>query len=88
MGLGIKIQSLKSPALLTQRVDSFLNGYREALASMDQESFSAKKEALVAKLLEKPKNLAEETSRFWSQIDSGYLDFLRRASLCSFGRTK
>ena len=77
MGLGFKVQSLKSPAHLEERVDTFVKSYREKLAGMDNKEFEAQKDALVQRLLEAPKNLGEETSRFWYHIERGYNDFLR-----------
>lgn len=77
IGLGFKIQSVKDPAFVEERVDSFLQTYRDNLATMDLEFFNSHKSALVDLLLERPKNLAEEASTFWHHIDSGYLDFLQ-----------
>ncbi|KZV96205.1 hypothetical protein EXIGLDRAFT_747787 [Exidia glandulosa HHB12029] len=78
MGLRIHIQSERSPAYLEQRVDAFLEGYKDMLSSMSEQDFEKQKNGLIMKKLEKCKNLAEEASRLWSAIDSGYHDFLRR----------
>lgn len=75
IGLGFKIQSLKSPVFLASRVEAFVTAYRATLAARDTEAFDSQKNALVEKLLERPKNLAEEASTFWRQIDFGYCDF-------------
>lgn len=77
MGLDIKIQSLKSPAQVEERVEAFLSSFRSNLAGFTPAQLAELKSALVLKLLERPKNLAEETSRFWYQIEGGYYDFLR-----------
>ncbi|KAF7789938.1 hypothetical protein EIP86_000886 [Pleurotus ostreatoroseus] len=77
MGFGFNLQSLKAPSYLEERVDSFITSYRNTLANMSDEDLQAKKEALVLKLLETPKNLGEETRWFWYYIDQGYDDFLR-----------
>lgn len=78
MGLDIKVQSLKPPAYVEERVDTFLTSFRDALAGFTPEKLAEEKNALVLRLLERPKNLAEETSRFWDQIEGGYYDFQRR----------
>ncbi|CAL1699584.1 unnamed protein product [Somion occarium] len=77
MGLGIKIQSLRSPSYLEHRVEDFLTHFREQLAGFTPEEFESKKAGLVIKLLERTKNLRDETSRFWGHIRSGYYDYLQ-----------
>ena len=77
MGFGFKIQSLKAPSFLEQRVESFIISHRARLVATPGDTFQASKDALVVKLLEAPKNLGEETSRFWHQVERGYNDFLR-----------
>lgn len=77
MGLGFKIQSLKSPAYVEERIDAFVQTYRATLASCDLASFELRRNALVDKLLERPKNLVEETTAFADHIDGGYHDFSR-----------
>ena len=81
VGFGFKIQSLKSPTVVEERVEAFIRDYRTTLACTTSETFTDWKEGLVTKLLEKPKNLAEETSEFWSRIHSGHYDFLRSECL-------
>ncbi|KAH9915085.1 LuxS/MPP-like metallohydrolase [Fomitopsis serialis] len=78
MGFGINIQSTRAPWYLEERVDAFLEQFRSTLAEMSQEDFAAEKEGLIVKLLERPKNLHEETLSFWAQIRQGYYDFMRR----------
>ncbi|KZT69510.1 LuxS/MPP-like metallohydrolase [Daedalea quercina L-15889] len=78
MGLGIKIQSTRAPWYLEERVEAFLEQFRDTLAGMSPEDFEAKKDGLIVKLLERPKNLYEETLSFWAQIRQGYYDFLRK----------
>lgn len=76
MGLNIKIQSQKSPAFLESRVEAFLDSFSATLAQMSSKKLEEEKESLVLKLLEKPKNLAEESTRFWGWITWGDYDFL------------
>lgn len=75
MGLVFKIEGLKSPAFLKGRVETFVNTYRCRLATFAKNTFESKKGGLFEKLFERPKNLAEEASPFWYQIDSRYHDF-------------
>ncbi|EJD53131.1 hypothetical protein AURDEDRAFT_110880 [Auricularia subglabra TFB-10046 SS5] len=78
MGLRIHVQSERSPAYLEQCVDSFLLGFKDHLTAMSDAEFEKQKNGLIAKKVEKLKNLAEEAARLWAAIDSGYYDFLRR----------
>lgn len=85
MALGIKIQSTRAPWFLEERVEAFLEQFRDTLAGMSQDDFEAKKDGLIIKLLERPKNLYEETVSFWGQIREGYYDFLRSTLLSGSG---
>lgn len=76
-GLAFKIQSLKSPVILEERVNAFIETYRAKLESSSVDIFDAWKKALAFKLEEQAKNLREETSRFWDQIEGGHQDFQR-----------
>lgn len=78
-GLRIVVQSEKDPRYLESRVEAFLVHMREILESMDEAHFEEHKNGLIRKWNEKLKNMNEESNRFWSHIDSGYLDFNRRA---------
>ncbi|EMD39456.1 hypothetical protein CERSUDRAFT_45720 [Gelatoporia subvermispora B] len=78
LGLGIRVQSTRAPWVIEERVEAFLKDFRNVLASMDEETFKGKKDGLVVKLLEKPKNLREEASRFWGVIRLGHYEFTRR----------
>jgi insulysin len=82
MGLDIKIQSAKPPAVLEARIETFLAELRAVLADFSEERMDRERSALAARLRERPKNLAEETNRFWSEIESGHQDFLRGESVC------
>ena len=84
MGLDIKIQSLKSPSYLEGRVDAFFESFRNVLSGFTEEKLSHEKNSLVMKLLEKPKNLGEEASKFWDKICWEYYDFLQ-SRVCSHG---
>lgn len=47
---------------------------------MTEADFAQHKDGLRGRWKEKPKNIGQEATRYWSQIDSGYLDFHRRAN--------
>lgn len=78
IGLRLLIQSEKDPKYLESRIDAFLAHMRSILESMSAKEFEEHKRGLALKWTEKLKNLNEETTRFWNQIESGYLDFTRR----------
>jgi insulysin len=77
-GIRIVVQSERGPAFLESRVDAFLDGMKTVIEEMKDDEFEAQKNGLHRKLTEKVKTVGEETNMFWSHIDSGYLDFLRR----------
>ena len=74
----IIVQSERTPAYLEERVDAFLDEELAMLQNMSESEFQEHKQGLEKKWTEDPKNLREETNRYWYQIDSGYLDFYRR----------
>lgn len=80
-GMRIIVQSERAPAFLEERVDAFLDEMQETLQAMTDSEFHEHKHGLEKKWSEDPKNLKEETNKFWYQIDSGYLDFYRRKSI-------
>ena len=73
--LRFRIQSRKDPVFLEERIEAFLNSFLEQLKVMSDDDFDTRRRGLIVKKLEKPKNLAEETGDYWSQIISGYYDF-------------
>lgn len=78
IGLRVLVQSEKDPKYLETRINGFLVHMRETLELMPETEFEEHKRGLAHKWTEKLKNLNEESSRFWNQIESGYLDFTRR----------
>lgn len=78
MGWHITVQSERKPTYLERRVENFLDLFREILATMSEAEFERQREAFALKRLERLKNMGEEASRFWTHIESGYEDFLRR----------
>lgn len=76
-GIAIAVQSDKHPEYLERRVDAFLDGMKNVIDDMSQAQFEEQKAGLQSKWRDTPKNLAEEASLYWGEIDSGHLEFLR-----------
>lgn len=82
-GLRILIQSERSPAYLEERVDAFLDEIQEILEGMSEEVFEEHKKGLGAKWAEPPKNLPEESNKFFRHISNGFYDFnARKFAVC------
>jgi len=77
-GIRILVQSERHPTYLEERVEAFLDFIKTKLETMPESEFSEQKTGLERKWREGTKNLVEETNKYWSQIDSGILDFHRR----------
>lgn len=78
MGYRVIIQSERSTDYLEERINAFLAHFGKSLQDMSKEDFESHKSSLIAKRLEKIKNLDQESSRFWGHISNEYLDFLAR----------
>lgn len=73
--LRLRIQSRKDPVFLEERIEAFVSSFLEQLKAMSDGDFDTRRRGLIAKKLEKAKNLAEEVSDYWAQIRSGYYNF-------------
>ncbi|KIP12311.1 hypothetical protein PHLGIDRAFT_21111 [Phlebiopsis gigantea 11061_1 CR5-6] len=78
VGMRVIVQSERAPAYLEERVDVFFDEILETLEGMAEDELNEHKYGLEKKWSEDPKNLKEETNKYWYQIDSGFLDFYRR----------
>ena len=78
MGYRVIIQSERPTEYLEERINAFLAHFGKLLETMSKEDFESHKSSLIAKRLEKIKNLDQESTRFWSHISNEYLDFLSR----------
>jgi insulysin len=76
-GLRIVVQSERGSGYLEERVEAFLDSMDQKIRELTPGEFHDFKSGLQQRWKEPAKNLAEELSRYWSHIDSGYLDFLR-----------
>jgi insulysin len=75
MGWRCVVQGSHHPSHVETRIEAFLDKIMMNLIEMTDEEFLRNKKALEASLLETPKNLASETSRFWSHVNSRLYDF-------------
>lgn len=75
MGHRVLIQSERNPGYLEERIEAFLRNFAVKLQEMSAEEFEDHKKSLIARRLEKLKNLGEESGRFWRHIDDEYLNF-------------
>ena len=73
--LRIRIQSERSPAYLEERTNAFLDEMQGLLEEMEEEEFETHKAGLASIWKEQPRNLSEESIRFWRWIENGFLDF-------------
>ena len=75
-GIAFVVQSpVAGPGALLGASQTFLTGYRTTLAAMPGDEFTAYKQGLIGRLLEKDKNLADRSVRYWSDLDVGFTTF-------------
>ncbi|RIA99019.1 Metalloenzyme, LuxS/M16 peptidase-like protein [Glomus cerebriforme] len=77
IGLRFIIQSEKDTVHLENRIEAFLNKLQTLIEEMPEEEYQKQVQSLIAKILEKPKNLKQETQKYWNHISSGYYEFDR-----------
>lgn len=78
LGWKVLVQSERDPVHVESRIDAFLGQAKTLLEGLTEEEFARHKGSLIAKREEKPKNLGEETKRFWGRISDRYYEFGRR----------
>ena len=80
-GLFVIVQStVADPDELLKRIDTFMgNARKDIFDVMTEEKFDDYVKALVATKAEPARSISGQTSRFWSEIDRGFLMFDRRA---------
>jgi insulysin len=78
MHFRVLVQSEKKPEYLETRIEAFFDWMQGHLESISEEEFEKQKLSLIAKKEESPKNLGEETRRFWGRIADKYYEFDRR----------
>ncbi|KAM0027550.1 putative insulysin [Helianthus debilis subsp. tardiflorus] len=78
-GVQFIIQStVKGPKHIDSRVQAFLKMFESKLYEMPDNEFKSNVNALIEMKLEKHKNLREESSYFWREIEDGTLKFDRK----------
>lgn len=83
-GFRVVVQSERQPEYLDERIEALWAAFGAYLDEMPAEVFEKERASLVASKLEKPKNLAQESSRYFEQIRTGVYDFgarTRRAAI-------
>ena len=74
----ILVQSEKSTPYLEWRIDNFYKIFGKSLKTMSEDTFVKHKDALCKSLLQKYKNMNEESARYTSAIYLGDYNFLHR----------
>ena len=69
---------VQGPAYLDDRVEAFVATLRALVAALTPEAFAANQQAVSEEMVEKFKNLTEETNSLWGRISNGSCDFGRR----------
>ena len=86
-GLQFIVQSShKDPAYLDERIEVFLEGFRKKLGLFTEEELKTNIQAVIEKLLEKPKNLDSESGNYWEEIKSNLYLFDRKERLANYLR--
>ncbi|KAL1917702.1 uncharacterized protein VTP21DRAFT_3536 [Calcarisporiella thermophila] len=75
LGFRIIVQSERDTQHLEERIEAFLAQLRSIIESLTEAEFKAQVNSLIAKKLEKDKNLQQETHRYWVIVHSGLYDF-------------
>lgn len=86
-GLRVLVQSERDPVYVESRIESFLSGLKETIENMPDAEFDRHRQALIDKKEEQPKNLGEESRRFWSRIGDKYYEFGKRQTDIAHLRT-
>lgn len=81
MGMAFRVQSEKPALYVENRIEAFLDGYKEVLRTMKLDDFARQRQGLVTKLRERLDNLDQESSRFGLRILDGSYDFSKRRYL-------
>ena len=72
------IQSEMNPVFLESRIEQFLLDFKDKLYHMSDHLFEKNKKSFVYKMLEKHKNMKQQSSFLWRHICSGYYDFQQK----------
>nr|XP_019043437.1 insulysin [Kwoniella bestiolae CBS 10118]OCF22367.1 insulysin [Kwoniella bestiolae CBS 10118] len=79
MGYSIIVQSEKPTELVENKIEYLLDTFlKETIDKMTDEEFEKHRMSLIQKKEEKPKNLSEESKRFWGRVKDRYYEFNKR----------
>ena len=78
LSLRILVQSERDPTYVETRIEAFLDWLKEHIETMSEEDFGKHRQALISSKEEKPKNLGDETRRFWHNIGDQFYEFGQR----------
>ncbi|KAJ2499710.1 metalloprotease [Coemansia sp. RSA 1972] len=73
--LDMMVQGESNPTYLLQRIDSFVQEFRQTLEEFSTVKFDALVESIVDKANEQVTSVDEEANKMWSPIDVGTYDF-------------
>ena len=72
------IQSgVQDPVYLQERIEAFIKSFTPEMQSLSDQEFEKYRKALISKREEPPKNLGEESHRYWSEISNKSYHFKR-----------
>ena len=75
-GVGFLVQSpVAGPFQLKTQTRLFLEAQDARFAEMGEEEFDANRSGLIAKLMQRDKNLGQRAQRYWSELDRGITTF-------------
>ncbi|KAJ2590586.1 hypothetical protein IWW49_001947, partial [Coemansia sp. RSA 1797] len=77
--LELRVQGESNPTYLLQRIDSFIQGFRQTLAKFDTIKFDALVGSIVGKANEKVMSVDAKANRMWTPIDKGTYNFAQLA---------
>ncbi|KAL8293043.1 hypothetical protein RQP46_000737 [Phenoliferia psychrophenolica] len=76
-GMRVIVQSERDAAYIETRINTFWNDLKEVIHAMTEEEFEQHKQSVINQLLEDHKNMWQESSHLWINIQSGYFAFTR-----------
>mmetsp|Transcript_40178 Transcript_40178/g.45725 ORF Transcript_40178/g.45725 Transcript_40178/m.45725 type:complete len:944 (+) Transcript_40178:191-3022(+) len=72
-----------SPKVLEERIDTFFHETSRDILKLDKETFDQQVAAVCQTLREKPKNLLQESSRYWGSISKRNYNFTRMKDIAN-----
>lgn len=80
--LGLVVQSPSADvATIDEAVQAFTQAFRQRLAELNEPQLNREKQAVISQLLERDRQLAEVSSRYWREIDRENTAFNSRETL-------